>query len=151
MPPKIKIYEALGAIADRRVETLDKGAKIYSSSRNKFYEVAYDSQKKAIMANDNGSYWQGYLGYPSIAFLLQSKVISFDPSHSEALKDIPWKDINTKLKNDFEETIIYVHDKLRKNGLNVNKFSAEVDRIYNEIEKLNLSLLGRKVKPPEGY
>lgn len=57
-PPITKIYEALGSVADERIELVGSSAKVYSSSRNKFYVVSYEPG--AIMANDNGSYWQGY-------------------------------------------------------------------------------------------
>ncbi|OHB17298.1 MAG: hypothetical protein A2749_00855 [Parcubacteria group bacterium RIFCSPHIGHO2_01_FULL_45_26] len=69
-----KVYEALGAITDGRVEVIGNTAKVYSSSRNKFYDVAYDASKnasrpdsgQAIMSNDNSAYWKGELGYPAM-------------------------------------------------------------------------------------
>src|ERR1700733_3253094 len=57
-PPVIKIYEALGAVADGRVEVSGDTAKVYSSTGNKFYDVTYDPAEQAIMTNDNGSYWK---------------------------------------------------------------------------------------------
>ena len=42
IPPVIKVYEALGAVVDGRVELLDGGdvdAKAWSFLRNKFYVV----------------------------------------------------------------------------------------------------------------
>lgn len=63
-PHFIKFYEALGAIADGRVEVDPNDhnkAKIYSSNRDKFYEVSYDPENNAIMANDNAAYWKGTL------------------------------------------------------------------------------------------
>ncbi len=38
-PSITKIYEALGAVADDRVLVSGNSAKVYSSSRNKFYNV----------------------------------------------------------------------------------------------------------------
>ena len=35
-PPIIEVYEALGAVADGRIELTQNEAKIYSSSGNKF-------------------------------------------------------------------------------------------------------------------
>jgi len=152
LPPDIKIYEALGAVADGRIEMVnDTEAKVYSSSRGKFYTVTYDPKTRAIMANDNGSYWQGYLGYPSIAFLMQIRVIAFERKYAEALKDIAWKDVNTKFKNDFDKTVEYIHELLREKKLSVEEFLNEVVNIRKRIEKLNLSLLGKKIKPPAGY
>ena len=71
-PPTMKIYEALGAVADKRLEITGNTAKVYSSSKGKFYTVTYDSATNAIMSNDNACYFVGYLGYPAIAYLLQT-------------------------------------------------------------------------------
>lgn len=67
-PSITKIYEALGAVADGRVEVSSNTAKVYSSSRNKYYDIVYDPDKNQIMSNDNSSFYKGELGYPSIAF-----------------------------------------------------------------------------------
>jgi hypothetical protein len=75
-PPDTKIYEALGTVADGRVKVEGNTAKVFSSSGNKHYDVEYDPKASAIMANDNGSYWNGYLGYPAIAFLMATNVIT---------------------------------------------------------------------------
>src|SRR3989339_2007322 len=107
-PPIIKIYEALGAVADGRVEVGGNTAKVFSSSGNKFYDVSYDKEKNAIMANDNGSYWKGYLGYPAIAFLMKTGVLSFDEKTASLLENIAWKDINQKFKNDFDKTLEFI-------------------------------------------
>lgn len=151
LPPKIKIYEALGAIADGRLEIEGNEGKAYSSSRGKFYTISYDPEKGAIMVNDNASFYRGYLGYPAIAFLMQKGVIKFNPVYAEALKGIAWKDINTKFKNDFDKTGEYVYGLLKEKGISVEEFLREVENIYGQLEKLNPSLLGPKVKPPEGY
>lgn len=107
-PPIIKIYEALGSVADNRVELSDNSAKVYSSTRNKYYDVSFDPAKKAIMANDNGSFWKGYLGYPSIAFLMKSGIVSYDSKIGNLLKNIAWKNINQKFKNDFDKTLEFI-------------------------------------------
>ena len=148
-PPIIKVYEALGAVADGRVEVAGNTAKVYSSTRNKYYDVAYDPEAQAIMTNDNGSYWKGYLGYPAIAFLMQIGVLSYDEKVGELLKGIAWKDINQKFKNDFDKTLAYIlADKSEADKQALTSFAGQVD---GEIKKLNLSLLGKKTIPPDGY
>lgn len=151
LPPKIKIYEALGCIGDGRIEIKENEAKVYSSSGNKFYIVKYDPGKNEIMANDNGSYWQGYLGYPAIAFLMKAKIIKFNSEYAKSLKGIAWKDINTKFKNNFEKTIEYIHSTLNNEGIIVDDFLNEINIVYQRIEKLELSTYGEKIKPPIGY
>ena len=148
-PPIIKIYEALGAIADGRVEREGMVAKVYSSSRNKFYNVSYDSEKRAIMCNDNGSFWKGYLGYPAIAFLMLIGEINYSDDIALLLKDIAWKDINQQFKNDFDKTLVYIlKDKTEEERA---KLEQHCSIILERIQELDLSLLGAKSKPPEGY
>jgi len=148
-PPDIKIYEALGAVADGRVETEGNTAKVYSSSGNKFYEVEYDPETSSIMTNDNGSYWKGYLGYPAIAYLMQIDVLSYDKDVAESMKGIAWKDINTKFKNDFDKTIEFIFKDLSAERQGILK--SYVLEIKEEIDALDLNLLGIKRLPPAGY
>lgn len=148
-PPIIKIYEALGAIADGRIEVTGNEAKIYSSSGNKFYTVSYDPDTQSIMANDNGSFWKGYLGYPAIAFLMKTEVLPYEEHIGGLLKDIKWKDINQQFKNDFDKTLDFIlSSKSEAEKEALSQFAIRVDA---RIRELSLSVLGPKVKPPEGY
>lgn len=148
-PPIIKIYEALGAVADNRIEVSGNSAKVYSSSGNKFYQVNYDPEANAIMANDNGSYWKGYLGYPAIAFLMIVKVLPYDEEIGSLLKNIAWKDINQKFKNDFDKTLEFILSS--KSDDEINKIKNYVEKVDQEIKRLEFNLLGKKVLPPDGY
>lgn len=150
LPPRIKIFEALGCIADGRIEISGNGAKVFSSSRGKFYSVKHDG-KNAIMCNDNSSYWAGYLGYPSIAFLMMKGKIKYNPKFAEALKDIPWKDVNVKFKNDYEKTEAHVLELVKERGYDTAKLLKEIDNIFEQIRKMDIEMLGEKIKPPQGY
>lgn len=148
-PPIIKIYEAISSVADNRVEVSGNSGKVYSSSRNKFYEIYYDPSIQSIMANDNGSYWKGYLGYPSIAFLMRVGILSYDSNAGSLLNNISWKDINQKFNNDFDKTLDYIlSSKTEKEKNLLSSFAAKVDA---EIKNLNLNFLGKKTLPPDGY
>jgi hypothetical protein len=146
MPPRIKVYEALGSVADGRVTVDGKKGKVVSSKKDKTYTVEFNG-KDEIMANDNGSYWQGYLGYPSIAFLMQKGVIGYDKKTADSLTDIAWNDVNKKFKRDYGSTEKYCLDLTEERGMNRGKVMVEVDRIYSEIAKLNLKMLGEKKRP----
>lgn len=148
-PPIIKIYEALGAVSDDRIEISGNTAKVYSSSRNKFYDVNFDPEEKTIMTNDNGSYWKGYLGYPAIAFLIKTGTLSYDKKIANLLKDIAWKDVNQKFKNDFDKTLDYILSS--KSDREKESLRNFVDKISDEIKNLSLGYLGKKALPPEGY
>lgn len=148
-PPIIKIYEALGAVADGRVHVEGNTAKVFSSSGNKAYNVTYDPEQHAIMANDNGSYWKGYLGYPSIAFLMQTGTLSYSETCSNLLKGIAWKDINVQYKNDFDKTLEHILSPMAESDR--EQLETYVVTVEQEIIKLDLEPLGKKTLPPEGY
>jgi hypothetical protein len=151
LPPKIKILEALGSLADSRLQVSGNRAKVFSSSRNKYYDVFFDPDSNSIMSNDNGSYWQGYLGYPAIALLLHLNVLKFNQVYADWLKGIKWKDINTKFDNDFEKTTVWIHKNIEDKGFDPQDLEREVDKIYSQLESLGLQMLGSKAKPPSGY
>ena len=148
-PPIIKIYEALGALADGRVEVSGDSAKVFSSSGKKFYEVRYDAANHAITAYDNGSYWKGYLGYPAISYLFAIGVLTYEPGKALEFKDIAWKDINTKYKNDFDKTIEHIFkEKSHEVRVGLENYAKET---LAEIQALKLSHFGPKQAPPDGY
>lgn len=152
IPPKIKIHEALGAIADGRIEINGENeSKVFSSSGNKFYTVKYDPTNNEITCNDNGSFWVGYLGYPAIAFLMQIGVISYDKKIAQAFSGFMWKDINQKFKNDFTKTERLILDEVKLQGFNQAEINDEIKNIYDQIIELDLKKLGKTQKPPKGY
>lgn len=149
-PSKIKILEALGALADGRVEIDGNHAKVFSSSRGKFYTVTYDG-KKAIMTNDNASFWQGTLGYPAIAYLLLRGELQYDTQIAQAFKDIPWKDWNTKFKNNYEKTINAAQELAMQRGVDVEQINTAIEAILQQIKERKFEWLGARITPPKGY
>lgn len=147
-PPKIKVYEALGAIADKRIECDGHTARVFSSNRNKFYSVTYNPETRSIMCNDNGSFFVGYLGYPAIAFLMLVGELSFSHKFSEAVKGIPWKEMNQKNNNDFEMTLLQIHNDLKHRHTSIEEISLFVDNIILEIDEKKFQILGNKKAPP---
>jgi len=148
-PPIVKIYEALGAVADSRLEINGNEAKCFSSSGNKYYDVIYDPDTNAIMTNDNGSYWKGYLGYPAIAYLLQTNVLSYQHELGQLLKGIAWKDINQEFKNDFDKTLAFILASLDADVK--EKLNTYATALLTQIADMKLQKLGKKIKPPSGY
>src|SRR3989344_5459328 len=125
-PHRIKILEALGAIADNRI----KDNKVYSSSGNKFYTINHKENK--IYSNDNGSFYKNYLGYPSIAFLMLKNKLSYNKEYADVLKGIKWKDLNQLHKNDFDKTESHILN-LIKDKINLEDFNKYVDLVLEEI------------------
>ena len=161
IPPKIKIYEALGCIADDRLEIENNNlAKVYSSSRNKFYTIEFDKSTHSIMCNDNGSYYIGYLGYPALSYLMKIGELEYNEEYGKALKGIHWKDLNQKYdKNngvgipnyDFDKVIEEINIILENNEINLEEFNGYVNRIIISLEEKKYKLLGEKIEPPKGY
>ncbi len=149
-PPLIKIYEALGAVADGRVVIIDAAtAHVYSSSRGKYYVVTHQVTERLIMCNDNGSYFKGYLGYPAIAVLFLLGTLPYDHTLAEKLTGIAWKDLNQQYKNDFDLTLDHIERQLPETGRkNLREFAELTLKLISEI---GFSHLGAKIPPPEGY
>lgn len=147
-----KIYEALTAIADSRIE-LDgpSKAKCYSSSKGKYYEIEYDSETGSMMSNDNTAYYTDSVSYPMVALLMLKGKIDYNDSLLNLLKGIYWKDINQKFKNDYDKAIEFVLADLQKKGIDVGFIRSEISKIYKEVCELKLNYLGEKRKPPVGY
>lgn len=98
LPPRIKILEALGAIADGRVKVISENEiEVVSSSGERVYRVRYNDDGR-VYSNDNGTYYKGYIGYPIIALLMLKKILPFDERIAKALAGIPWKQLNEVYK-----------------------------------------------------
>ena len=101
------------------------------------------------MVNDNVSFFQGYLGYPAISFLMLIGEIRYSPKVAEMLKGIFWKDLNQKFKNNFSVAVEHV---LESKTLDERKIiEQEVLHIEEQFRKKHYRLLGKKLKPPKGY
>ena len=159
-PPLIKVYEALGCIADKRLEINGLEGKVYSSSRKKFYTIRYEPKSNSIMVNDNGSYYVGYLGYPAIAYLMKAGELDFSDEYANALKGIYWKDLNVKHNRnkdkgipnyDFDAVVKEVDLLIQEKGVDLYKFKGFSENILKQIKLKSLNLLGEKEFPPKGY
>jgi len=149
LPPRVKIYEALGAVADDRVSISEPGtAQVVSSSGEKTYTVQWSPDLREINANDNASYWQGYLGYPIVAVLLALKVIAFNPADANSLAGIPWKTLNTQFKRDYDAVIAHVLQQVEAHGGDPQRLQAEVERIINALAALDLQRPEKRMRLP---
>jgi hypothetical protein len=151
--PKIsKIYEAITAVADDRIEIIDQThAKCYSSSRNKFYEIELNLEKNEIMSNDNMAYWSRCISYPMIAYLMKIGRIDVPAYLYTDLKGYNWKDIDTKFKDNYDKAVNFVLEDLKEKGCNVEQIKSDIEIIFQNSKKLELFMLGVLKRPPEGY
>jgi hypothetical protein len=138
MPPLIKVYEALGAVGDGRVRILDDAnARVTSSDGAKTYAVFIADAGRAIASDDNASRWQGYIGYPAIAVLLQRGILKAPANVSDALDDIPWKEINRRNRNNHAKTLAEVSRIVEESGHDPDAVAAEAQSILEALRALN--------------
>jgi hypothetical protein len=148
MPPLIKIYEAIGALGDGRVRLEDEHrAFVTSSEGDKTYEVEISDDGRQISSNDNGSYWQGYLGYPAIAVLLARGLYRPPANVIDALAGIPWKEINRRFKNDYDQTLAEVNTVAETSGHDPDAIRIQADAVMSAIQKL-APIRGKRKRPP---
>ena len=138
-------------MADGRVKL--KGgetAEVLSSDRTKTYIVEWSADLRRITSNDNASYWQGYIGYPIIAVLMVLGRLDFDETVAQALSGIAWKQMNRRFRNDYDKAVESVLLNLDvESGLR-QTVASEVDKIFSQIETLDLEALPRRRRPPKG-
>lgn len=148
--PKIeKVYEAISAVLDERVEIRgEHSASVTSSSRDKAYTVDWSADDQRITSNDNATHFQGYMGYPIIAVLIQRGAIDLNREAVEGLKDIHWKAINKKYKNDYGKAVEHVLGDLADRGSDISSLKGEVSRIYEKLGSLGLEPLRARRLPP---
>jgi hypothetical protein len=146
-----KIYEAITAIADGRIEVDGNHAKCYSSSKGKFYEIDYDPETQSIMSNDNTAFFTGHMSYPMVAMLMLKSVVTYDPKMEEMLKGIVWKDIVTKYKHDYDKAVESVLEDLNQKGEDAAWLKSEAEKIHEKVCSMEFKLLGKRRFPPKGY
>jgi hypothetical protein len=147
-----KIYEALSAIADKRIEFMGENeAHCTSTSRGKYYTITYDPSANSIMSNDNTAYYTSKLSYPMIALLMLKGVIKYDQSLLAPLQNIPWKDINQKFHDDYDQAIDHYFANLFPKNLDIQDFKQKIETIYNFTCSLKLNYLGKKTLPSKAY
>src|SRR5579872_2874520 len=148
MPPLIKIYEAIGALGDGRVRLEDEHrAAVTSSEGDKTYTVEISDDGPEVSSNDNASYWQGYLGYPAIAVLLIRGLYRAPANVIDALAGIPWKEINRRVQNDYDQTIAEVNRTVEASGHDPDAVASEVESIIEALRAFR-PVRGKRKRPP---
>ncbi|MCG2863184.1 MAG: hypothetical protein L7G98_01250 [Vulcanisaeta sp.] len=135
LPPRIKVLEALGALADGRVEVLgDKEAIVRSSDGTRTYRVYLDVSRREVDSTDNGTVHRGYIGYPIIAFLMMKGLLPVNEELMKSLRGIPWRKLNEEYKN--YAKVIDVIIKERK--LDENAVNKYIDQVMAMLRRMNL-------------
>jgi hypothetical protein len=147
MPPLVKIYEAIGALGDGRIELEDeRHASVLSSDRRKKYQVEISADGREISSNDNSSYWQGYLGYPAIAVMLRRGLHPVRPEVISALSGISWNELNRSFRNDYSRTINEVMRRAEGRGFDSKLIAAEAEVVLAKLREFG-PLRGTRRRP----
>lgn len=138
MPPRIKVLEALGAIADNRIKKIDdKVYEVTSSDGTRKYRVIVDFDNRKVYSNDNGTKLRGYVGYPIIAVLMLNGILPFNEKLSKALKGIPWKRLNETYKR-YAIVEKIVKGLAQKNGVKPYEMDLFVEDVLRKLRNLYL-------------
>ena len=149
LPPRAKVFEAFTAVADGRVQLTGPGsATVVSSGGDKTYDVEWSGDGRTITANDNASYWQGYLGYPILAVLLARGALHADAEAVAALAGVPWHDLNKRYRRDYDAAVAHALGELKEHGVDPALVERQVDAVLEQLAALDLRREGRGRRPP---
>lgn len=96
-PPRIKVLEAVSALASGRVKRIDGGFKVRASLGNREYTVILGDG--SAYSDDNGTVHRQYIGYPIIAALIMEGSIPDFPELGRAISDVPWAKLNAEMRS----------------------------------------------------
>ncbi len=140
LPPRIKVLEALSAIADGRVRREGDHYVIVSSDGSRSYTVYVDEGRGLVYSNDNGTVYRGYVGYPIMSVLMMLGKLSFDKELSDGLRGIPWRELNERFKN-YNAVMEVIRGRVGEDKWPL--YERFIDKVLGELRRLNLRLMDR--------
>ena len=134
--PIEKVFEAWTALADGRISMEGENMAVArSSDDSKSYTIRFDSDRYS--SDDNATYWRGYAGYPVIAVLMLQGRLPYDRQEAELWKNVNWKAVNTKYKNDYKAA---VEEVARERGIDLSKAYEEAQKVVSALEALDIEI-----------
>lgn len=138
-PPRIKVLEALGAVAGGRVRLLsDKQAEVDASEGRRTYRVYVDVENHVADSDDNGTVFRNYVGYPIIAVLMAAKILPYHEEIAKPLAGVKWRSLNERYKS-YRVVESLVKKKLAENGINSEKVDEAITTVLSSLEQLKLA------------
>jgi len=139
LPPRVKVLEALGCVADGRVRIVsDSEAEITSSVGDRVYNVRLDLNTRRVFSNDNGTLYRNYVGYPIISFLMVKGILPYDERVANALRGINWRKVNEEFKN-YSLVETYIKDLLKAKGIEESYVDRLIEDVLSKLKTLSLS------------
>ncbi len=141
-PPRVKVLEAVGAVAGGRVRVLGESeAEVRASEGDRTYRVFLDAARGLADSDDNGTRFKNYIGYPILAFMMVKGLLPYDEEIGKALKDVKWRSINELFKN-YRLVERYIKEELKRVGI-------ASDRVDSYIASVIEALSGMTLQKPE--
>ncbi|WP_069807108.1 hypothetical protein [Vulcanisaeta thermophila] len=135
MPPRIKVLEALGAIADGRVQVInDNEALVKSSDGTREYRVYVNVGSREVDSTDNGTVHRGYVGYPIIAFLMKKGLLPVNEELAGKLRGVPWRKLNEEYKNYARVMEAIISER----GLDRDEVDRYINMVMARLRRMNL-------------
>ncbi|MCS7110074.1 MAG: hypothetical protein NZ956_01205 [Candidatus Caldarchaeum sp.] len=137
-PPRVKVLEALGAVAGKRVKIVDENNCLVDASEGpRTYKVFVDLSNQMAQSDDNGTVFRDYVGYPIIAFLMASGKISYDEKIANPIASVKWRSLNERYKS-YAKVESVVKNLLAKQGIKPEEVDEFVAKVLHEVETLGL-------------
>ena len=150
LPPRAKVFEALTALADGRVDLAGPGeARVRSSAGDKTYTVEWTDEGTSITSNDNASYWQGYAGYPILAVLMALGTLRVDARAAQQLAGVDWHDLNRRFRRDYDAAVSHVLSAAEARGVDARAIERQVDDVMEQLASLEVQRPARSRRPPK--
>ncbi len=138
MPPRVKVLEALGAVAGGRVEVLsEREARVRSSEGDRVYQVFVDLESGEVRSDDNGTVYRNYVGYPIIAFLMAKGVLRYDGEVGRALAPVRWRTLNEAYRS-YRLVEREVARTLRSSGIGWSRVEELMEGVLRQLEGMRL-------------
>lgn len=141
LPPRIKVMEALGALADGRVERVQESSfRVVSSDGSRVYRVYVERTGQGVFracSTDNGTVYRGYIGYPIISVMMLLGYVRRDRDVERALAGVPWRKLNEELKR-YALVESEVLKSAASKGTSPERVNAAVSKVMEDLRGLTL-------------
>ena len=122
-----------------------------SSDGAKTYLVVWDREKTAFGANDNASYWVGYMGYPIIAALMSLDVLLVNHKLADWLAGVNWNQLNKTYKKDYDAAVEYVLDQIARRSGPRDGIKEHAEALFAGLKDLNIGRITPPGPPPKRF
>ncbi|MEM2236819.1 MAG: hypothetical protein QXR26_04750 [Candidatus Caldarchaeum sp.] len=137
-PPRIKVLEALGAVAGGRVRIIsDKEAEVDASEGSRTYKVYVDLENHVANCDDNGTVYRNYVGYPIIAFLMAKNLLPYDESLAKPLAGVKWRSLNERYKS-YRKVEAIIKEMVSKHGVQSMRVDQVIEEVLRRLEGFGL-------------